>query len=158
MVLKSLTRPKFSSVLMTKEETNELIPGLPEDMAKICLALVPQKHFPAMGAVSRRWMLFVGSREFSAVRKEVGKIEELIYVLVAEPGGKGSRWEVLGYQNNRVLPPMPGVTKAGFGVVVLDGKLFVIAGYDVDHGKERVSDAVYQYDARLNRYALIRSS
>lgn len=38
---------------------------------------------------------------------------------------------------------MPGPNKAGFGVVVLDGKLFVMAGYAADHGKEFVSDEVY---------------
>uniref|UniRef100_J3LX57 Uncharacterized protein n=1 Tax=Oryza brachyantha TaxID=4533 RepID=J3LX57_ORYBR len=42
---------------------------------------------------------------------------------------------------------MPGLTKSGFGVVVLDGKLFVMAGYVVEYGKESVSDEVYQYDS-----------
>ncbi|KAL5215940.1 hypothetical protein ABZP36_007341 [Zizania latifolia] len=72
-------------------------------------------------------------------------------------GGKGVCWEVLGSleQQNRVLPPMPCLTKAGFGVVVLDGKLFVMAGYVVAHGKECVSDEVYQYDAHLNRRAAL---
>ncbi|KAM0831856.1 hypothetical protein ACQ4PT_065261 [Festuca glaucescens] len=77
-----------------------------------------------MGAVSRRWRSFNGSSEFSAVRKEVRKIEELVYVLVAEAGEKGSRWEVLGEHENKEIPPMPGLIKVGFGVVVLHGKLW----------------------------------
>lgn len=99
-------------------------------------------------------MSFIGSREFSAVRKEVGKIEELVYVLAAEAGENGCRWEVLGERKNSAIPPMPGLTKVGFGVVVLYGKLYVIAGYAAVHGKDSVSDEVYQYDARLNRYIL----
>lgn len=133
-----------------------LIPGLPDDLAKVCIALVPRTYFPAMGAVSKRWMAFITSQEFIAVRKEVGKLEEWIYVLTAEAEGKRSRWEVLGRldQKKRVLPPMPGLTKAGFGVAVLGGKLLVMGGYAADHGKEFVSDEVYQYDACLNRYDL----
>jgi hypothetical protein len=50
---------------------------------------------------------------------------------------------------------MPGLTKAGFGVVVIGGKLFVIAGYAADHGKDCASDEVYQYDSCLNRYAWV---
>ncbi|XP_066346613.1 F-box/kelch-repeat protein At1g67480-like [Miscanthus floridulus] len=134
--------------------SSALIPGLPEDVAKICLALVPRRYFPGMGAVSKRWMAFIGSREFIAVRKEVGKVEEWIYVLTTEAGRNGSCWEVLGSldQKKRRLPPMPGPNKAGFGVVVLDGKLFVMAGYAADHGKEFVSDEVYCYHACLNRW------
>jgi len=134
--------------------SSTLIPGLPEDVAKICLALVPRRYFPGMGAVSKRWMAFIGSREFIAVRKEVGKVEEWIYVLTTEAGRNGSCWEVLGSldQKKRRLPPMPGPNKAGFGVVVHDGKLFVMAGYAADHGKEFVSDEVYCYHACLNRF------
>uniref|UniRef100_A0ACD5UZ34 Uncharacterized protein n=1 Tax=Avena sativa TaxID=4498 RepID=A0ACD5UZ34_AVESA len=128
---------------------NGLIPGLPEDMSKICIALVHRRYFPAMGAVSRRWMSFIGSTEFSAVRKEVRKIEELVYVLAGEAGEKGSRWEVLGEHKNRAIP---GLKKVGFGVVALFGKLYVMAGYAAVHGKDCVSDEVYHYDARLNRW------
>jgi hypothetical protein len=49
---------------------------------------------------------------------------------------------------------MPGLTKVEFGVVVFYGKLYVMAGYTAVHGKDYVSDEVYQYDARLNRYIL----
>jgi hypothetical protein len=157
MQLKAPTRPKLSSCFTPLRDCNQysaLIPGLPEDLAKICLALVPRSHFPVMGGVSKRWMSFLESKELVVVRKEVGKLEECVYVLTADAGEKGSHWEVLECegQKNAPLPPMPGPTKAGFGIVVLDGKLIVVAGYDADHGKECVSDEVYQYDSILKRY------
>ncbi|CAN6248290.1 unnamed protein product [Urochloa humidicola] len=131
--------------------------AFPADPQQICLALVPRCCFPVMGSVSKRWMAFIGSKEFIAVRKEVGKIEEWIYVHTAGADGQGSRWEVLGSlgQKKKILPPMPGPNKAGFGVVVLDGKLLVMAGYAADHGKEFVSDEAYLYDACLNRWTAL---
>ncbi|VAH84068.1 unnamed protein product [Triticum turgidum subsp. durum] len=155
MLLKSPTRPKLSFCFAPQGDCDQycaLIPGLPEDLAKICLALVPRTHFPVMGGVSKRWMSFLESKELIAVRKEVRKLDECVYVLTADSRAKTSHWEILGCQGqkNTPLPPMPGPTKAGFGVVVLDGKLIVIAGYAADHGKECVSDEVYQYDCFLN--------
>jgi hypothetical protein len=163
MQLKAPTRPKLSSCFVPQRDCNQycaLIPGLPEDLAKICLALVPRSHFPVMGGVSKRWMSFLENKELVTVRKEVGKLEEYVYVLTADSGAKGSHWEVLEGQGqkNTPLPPMPGPTKAGFGVIVLDGKLIVVAGYDADHGKECVSDEVYKYDPFLNRYVSFGSS
>lgn len=156
MQLKFSAEQKLPSRMTIQEQSDPytaLIPGLPDDLAKICLALVPRSCFPVMGIVSRSWMTFVGSKELIAVRKEVVKLEEWVYVLTSGAGGHGSRWEVLGSldQRRRILPPMLGPNKAGFGVVVLDGKLYVMAGYDADHGKEFVSDEVHRYDACLNR-------
>ncbi|CAO2034706.1 unnamed protein product [Urochloa humidicola] len=158
--LKFSAEQNLHSRIMIQDQSDSnsvLIPGLPEDVAKICLALVPRSCFPVMGSVSKRWMAFIGSKEFITVRKEVGKIEEWIYVHTAGADGQGSRWEVLGSlgQKKKILPPMPGPNKAGFGVVVLDGKLLVMAGYAADHGKEFVSDEAYLYDACLNRWTAL---
>nr|CAB3484274.1 unnamed protein product [Digitaria exilis] len=149
--------PSRTVIQQQNDSYSVLIPGLPEDLAKICLALVPRSYFPVMGSVSKSWMAFIGSKEFISVRKEVGKLEEWIYVLTAGAGGQGSRWEVMGGldQMKRILPPMPGPNKVGFGVVILDGKLFIMAGYAADHGKEFVSDEVYRYDACLNRWTVL---
>jgi N-acetylneuraminic acid mutarotase len=103
-------------------------------------------------------MSFLESKELIAVRKEIERLEEMVYVLAADADAKGTQthWEVLGCSGQRhSLPCMPGPTKAGFGVVVLDGKLVVIAGYAADHGKECVSDEVYQYDSFLNRWTVL---
>ncbi|XAR64410.1 hypothetical protein NMG60_11024731 [Bertholletia excelsa] len=132
-----------------------ILPGLPDDVAKYCLALVPRTNFPAMGGVCRRWRSFLQSREFITVRKLAGLLEEWLYVLTMDGEGKGSHWEVLDClgKKHRVLPPMPGPLKAGFGVVVLNGKLLVIAGYSVIDGTGCASADVYQYDSCLNRWS-----
>jgi len=137
--------------------SSPILPGLPDDVSKHCLALVPRSNFPAMGRVSRRWRGFIRSKEFITVRKLAGMHEEWLYILTADGEGKGSHWEVmdcLGH-NRRSLPPMPGPSKAGFGVVVLNGKLLVMAGCSSIDGTASVSEEVYQYDSCLNRYTFL---
>lgn len=133
-----------------------ILPGLPDDVSKHCLALVPRSYFPAMGAVSKRWRSFIKSKEFIAVRKLAGMLEEWLYVLTVDAEGKESHWEVLdcfGHKHHDLVP-MPGPVKAGFGVVVLNGKLMVIAGYSFSDETACVSSDVYQYDSCLNRFVL----
>ncbi|CAA6668363.1 unnamed protein product [Spirodela intermedia] len=139
-----------------------VIPGLPDDVGKYCLALIPRCHLPVLGAVSKRWRAYVQSREFLTIRKEAGKLEEWLYVLTGDADGKGSHWEVLSSSSSRLgegkmlLPPMPGPVKAGFGVVVLDGNLLVMAGHhSSDDGAKSVSSEAYQYDSRLNRWTAL---
>ncbi|OVA17518.1 F-box domain [Macleaya cordata] len=132
-----------------------ILPGLPDDVGKYCLALVPRSSFPAMGGVCKRWRSFIQSKELITVRKQAGKLEEWLYVLTGDVGGKGSHWEVLGSlgREPQLLPPMPCSMKAGFGVVVLNGKLLVMAGYLVSEGTGCVSADVYEYDSCLNRWS-----
>ncbi|KAJ9709831.1 hypothetical protein PVL29_001347 [Vitis rotundifolia] len=132
-----------------------ILPGLPDDVAKYCLALVPRSNFPAMGGVSKKWRSFIRSKEFITVRKLAGMLEEWLYVLTMDAEGKGSHWEVLDClgHKHKLLPPMPGPVKTGFGVVVLNGKLLVMAGYSVVGGTASASADVYQYDSCLNSWS-----
>lgn len=132
-----------------------ILPGLPDDVAKVCLALVPRSEFPSMAAVCKKWRLFLRSKEFLITRKLAGALEEWIYLLVADEEGKERHWEVLDCAGNkqRQPPPMPCPAKAGFEVVALDAKLFIIGGYSVENGIKSASADVYEYDCCLNRCA-----
>lgn len=131
-----------------------LIPGLPDDVAKLCLALVPRASFPSMGSVCKKWRYVVQSKEFITVRRLAGMLEEWLYVLTMNAGGKESHWEVMDCLGQKLssLPPMPGPAKTGFKVVVVDGKLLVIAGCSMINGSHVASADVYQYDTCLNRF------
>lgn len=158
----NLATQKFSAGFSLQAQQDPhcpIIPGLPDDVAKFCLVLLPRKHLPVIGAVCKRWRSFIKSKEFLVIRKEAGKIEEWLYILTGDLDGSGNHWEVLAGlgDNSKMLPPMSGSKKAGFGVAVIDANLFVIAGYSVDIGKECVSNDVYQYDSRLNRYLTLSS-
>jgi hypothetical protein len=136
-----------------------IVPGLPDDVAKYCLALVPRRYLPAMGAVCKKWRSFLKSQEFITVRKLAGLLEEWLFVLTMDSEGKESHWVVLDCLGlkRQLLPPMPGSTKAGFGVVVLNGKLLVMAGYSVIEGTGTASADVYEYDCYLNRFVFCQA-
>lgn len=136
------------------------MPGLPDDVSKFCLALVPRKYIPVMGIVCKKWRSFIKSKEFNIVRKEAGKLEEWLYVLTSDNEAKSSHWEVLKgslMDERMILPPMPGPVKAGFGTVAVNGKLLIMAGYSVDIGTECVSNDVYEYDCLLNSWTKLAS-
>ncbi|KAL9332781.1 hypothetical protein ACSQ67_002391 [Phaseolus vulgaris] len=137
------------------EDYSPVLPGLPDDVAEYCLALVPRSNFPAMGAVCKRWRSFMGSKAFATVRKLAGMLEEWLYFLTTDCEEKESHWEVMDCLGRkcRSLPPMPGLEKAGFGVVVLNGKLLVMAGYSAIEGTTFASAEVYQYDSCLNSWS-----
>lgn len=146
----SCLTPKF-----TDDIHSPILPGLPDDVAMYCLALVPRANFPAMGVVCKRWRSFIQSKEFIRVRKLAGMLEEWLYVLTVDPQGNGSHWEVIDClgQKHSELPTMPGCEKVGFGVVVLNGKLLIIAGYAMSDGNKSPSADVYQYDSCLNSWS-----
>ncbi|CAM8881888.1 unnamed protein product [Rhodiola kirilowii] len=152
-VTQSILKPCLTG--MVTYESSNLLPGLPDDVAMHCIALVPRSNLPIMGGVCKKWRSFIRSKEFITVRRLAGVLEEWLYVLTMEAEGRESHWEVLDCFGNkhRVLPPMPGLSKVGFGVVVLNGKLLVMAGYALVDSSGSVSSDVYQYDSCLNSWS-----
>jgi hypothetical protein len=153
MSFSNLTDQNMSEALDDVDD-GSILPGIHDDVSKYCLALVPRSNFLAMGGVCKRWRRFIQSKEFITVRKLAEQLEEWLYILTADSEGKGSHWEVMDSfgHNRRSLPPMPGPGKAEFGVVVLNGKLLVMAGYSSIDGFVSVSAEVYQYNSNLDRY------
>ena len=146
---------RHSSAQATDELDSPLLTGLPDDVAKYCLAFVPRSSFPAMGGVCKRWRSFIQCKEFLTERRIVEVLEEWLYVLTMDSDGKESHWEVLDRlgQKHQLLQPRRGFGKVGFGIVVLNGKLLVIAGYSVINGTASASADVYQYDSCLNSWS-----
>uniref|UniRef100_A0A6N2MBV9 F-box domain-containing protein n=1 Tax=Salix viminalis TaxID=40686 RepID=A0A6N2MBV9_SALVM len=150
--------PRLASQI-TNDIGSPILPGLPDDVAKYCLALVPRSHFPTMGSVCKKWRSFLKSKELITIRKLAGLLEEWLYVLTMDSDAKESHWEVLDClgHKHQLLPPMPGPVKAEFGVVVLYGKLLVMAGYSVIDGTASASADVYEYDSCLNSWRKLAS-
>eukprot|EP00252_Welwitschia_mirabilis_P019208 TRINITY_DN4387_c0_g1_i1.p1 TRINITY_DN4387_c0_g1~~TRINITY_DN4387_c0_g1_i1.p1 ORF type:complete len:424 (+),score=55.21 TRINITY_DN4387_c0_g1_i1:486-1757(+) len=157
------SRPKTEEVpkfpLGIKEEcTSCILPGLPDDVAKHCLALIPRSDFSSLRCVSKTWRKFIGSKEFYMARKLVGMLEEWIYILTTDSANEQMRWQVLDSSHGKweMLPPMPGPPKIAFGYVVLNQKLIVLGGLIChDDDTLEASADVYQYDPVLNRWTCL---
>lgn len=135
-------------------EDSSLIPGLPEDVAQICLALVRREDFPSVRKVCKAWWDLVHTREFYRTRKGVGTLEEWLYILTVADDMKSTRWEVLNPKQKgdwKVLPRMPGPVKVGSASIVVNEKLVVIGGLVPDDETAYASAEVYIYDPVLDK-------
>ncbi|KAL1363541.1 hypothetical protein AAHE18_03G156100 [Arachis hypogaea] len=152
--LSCLQTNHFFASEVPENDDSPILPGLPDDVAKHCLALVPRSNVPTIGGVCKRWRSFIQSKEFITVRKLAGMVEEWLYFLTMDTEGEGTHWEFMDRPSHKcqAFPPMPGPVKAGFEVVVLNGKLLVIAGYSTTDRSTFASAEVYQYDSLLNKY------
>ncbi|CAL9061541.1 unnamed protein product [Musa banksii] len=64
---------------------DELIPGLPNDIAQECLIRVPYDGFPTVRSVCRHWKQEVQSSQFHSLRKTAGLTRPVIALAQAEP-------------------------------------------------------------------------
>ncbi|PKA51307.1 F-box/kelch-repeat protein SKIP6 [Apostasia shenzhenica] len=132
-----------------------LIPALPDDLAILCIARVPQYYHPCLAAVSRSWRSALRSPLLFAIRLEVDAAQPFLLINVRTPTDQ-SRWYLLDRLRQSPAasllplrsPPLP--TALGSAVVALGPTLFLLGGSI--HGIP--SSAVQIFDARFNRWRL----
>ena len=111
-----------------------LLDGLPNEVARHCLARVPFLYHPMLQLVCRSWRASVRSGELLKIRNQIGATEELLCVLAFEPE---NMWQLYDPLRDKwiTLPVMPSQIRniARFGVASVTGKLYVIGG-----GSDRV--------------------
>lgn len=140
-----------------RDDESALLPGLPDDVAQYCLALVPRSDFQSLGFVSKAWRSSIVSNEFYMARKLAGTREEWLYVLTADSCSGKMQWQALDSSRGKweFLPSIPGPLKTAFGFVVIDKKLMVIGGLVDDGYSAEASADAYSYDPVLNRWSLL---
>ncbi|TKY59522.1 F-box/kelch-repeat protein [Spatholobus suberectus] len=94
------------------EGSARLIPSLPDEISMQILARVPRIYYLNLKLVSRAWKATLVSSELFCVRKELGTMEEWLYILTKVKDDK-LLWYALDPLSRRWqrLPPMP---KVGF--------------------------------------------
>lgn len=139
----------------TKAVDTLLIPGLPDDLAMLCLVRLPRRCHHIVQGVCCRWRSFFRSQLFVALRKRLGLLEGWVYVLSRDMSAC-LHWHVLDPAQRRwmALPGMPPVCSRRFGMAceVLDGKLYLIGGCDK---VEDATDEVYVFDPLQYRWEKI---
>ncbi|XVE49586.1 hypothetical protein DITRI_Ditri01bG0093700 [Diplodiscus trichospermus] len=101
-------RQKLSLCLF--DENPRLIPILPDEISYQILARIPRINYLNVRLVSRAWKVAIMSTELFNIRKELGTVEEWLYILTKVEGEK-LLWYALDPLSRRWqrLPPMPNV-------------------------------------------------
>ncbi|WCJ40665.1 Galactose oxidase/kelch repeat superfamily protein [Euphorbia peplus] len=139
----------------------DLIPGLPDDLARDCLVRTSYKQFPTAISVCKSWRTEIESSEFRRFRKDTSNTQKLIVMtqarvdrtensnLLKHPPGLIYRLTLLEPEtgNWSDLPTIPGFPDGlpMFSQVVSVGSQIVVLG-GLDPATWEVSLAVYVFD------------
>ncbi|XP_078442483.1 galactose oxidase/kelch repeat superfamily protein isoform X2 [Wolffia australiana] len=110
--------PKSKTSRRDRRPPSPLLPGLPDDLAVVCMARVPRADHRNLRLVCRRWYRLLAGNFFFSLRKRLGFAEEWLYVIKRDKDGKIS-WTAFDptYQLWLPLPPLPAEYSdaVGFG-------------------------------------------
>lgn len=140
-----------------------LIPGLPNDIAQLCLAKVPRVELIKLRFVCTSWKRLIERKEFHLLRSEVGSAESWLMVLVEKP--TNAPFKAFCPRSNKwyKLPPIPISGHAslwqGFACVAVGSKLLLMGGMYSDVATQEcssgvVSGDVHIYDASSNKWSM----
>ncbi|WOL08134.1 hypothetical protein Cni_G16886 [Canna indica] len=143
----------------------ELIPGLPDEIARECLIRIHYDTFPTARSVCRLWQREIRSSFFHRLRKTAGLTTPVIAFAQAEPplapaaSGPAKKYASSASPSYRLtlfepltgdwscLPPIPGLPHGlplFSNLAAVDRELVVIGGWDPETWA--ASDGVYIYD------------
>ncbi|XP_027356449.1 F-box protein AFR [Abrus precatorius] len=123
--------------LKENNEREELIPGLPNEIAELCLLHVPYPYQALARSVSSSWNRAITHPSFVVSKNTLSNPH--LFVLAFHRQTSRIQWQALDPSSKRwfVLPQMPlpeGVCPTAFACASLpkQGKLFVMAGMNSD--------------------------
>ncbi|KAI5065842.1 hypothetical protein GOP47_0018466 [Adiantum capillus-veneris] len=132
-----------------------IFPGLPDDLARLCLAFVPLCHHGRLRVICKAWRAAYSSRFLLNIRSQWRKTEEFLCIFRDDPSVTGG--EVFDPRCDawRLLPLMPcdpsthslsnfRCAAAGTDIFVIGGSLFDSRNYPID--KPLASSAVFKCD------------
>eukprot|EP00249_Psilotum_nudum_P003589 c17048_g1_i1 orf=435-1757(+) len=112
-----------------------LLPGLPDDLAILCLARLPLYYLMSLRIVSKSWRNALGNPQLQVLREKLGASEGSLYVETWNSQSKNVSWFAFDCTERkwRRLPPVPirrGLSGEIFGrtSTVMKGHLIVVGG------------------------------
>ncbi|KAG6488571.1 F-box/kelch-repeat protein At1g80440-like [Zingiber officinale] len=149
---------------------SELIPGLPDEIARECLIRVPFHAFPALGSVCRHWQFELRSPLFHRLRHAAGFARSVVAVAQAEPplaraaSGPASKYAASGATYRLVLfdpcsgawrhlPPIPSLPRGlplFCQIASVGRELVVLGGWDPETWA--ASGGVHVYDFAIGSW------
>ncbi|CAI7857498.1 unnamed protein product [Closterium sp. NIES-54] len=145
-----------------REKQPPLIPGLSDDVARLCLARLPRRSHRCARAVCRSWASLLRSQEFFTLRRTIGRHEQWLIVLA---GGRGNRPFRLEAFDPSLLPPpsVPSLVSLhpirshflwGCQLATVGrGRYVLVIGGAVGTDAYHTQNAVWRYDGVTGRWS-----
>ncbi|CAI5478009.1 unnamed protein product [Closterium sp. Yama58-4] len=131
-----------------------LLPGLPDDVAELCLIRLPRTLIQQCRQVNRAWKVFLDSPRCLRLRTAANRLEPWLFVRAVGQPRKHFEWhafaESAGWQK---IPHPRGAGQweaSGVGCVGLDRCLYMIGGTGSDR-KKPLADT-FRYDPQTARW------
>lgn len=136
------------------KEHEELIPGLPNEIAEICLLHVPYPYQPLVRSVSSSWNRAITNPSFLLSKKTKTLSHPHLFVLAVNTVTSKIQWQSLDPSSSRwfILPHMPllndAVCPTSFTSASLPrhGKIFFIGG---------TSSSTFVYRTTVNKWSTV---
>ncbi|WCJ41903.1 Galactose oxidase/kelch repeat superfamily protein [Euphorbia peplus] len=151
----------MSSAFQEEYVHEPIIPGLPDDLALRCLAMVSHGHHGLLQAVSKRWRDLIRSSDYVSYKAKEGWCGDWLFVLTDQ---SNNQWVAYDPEADR-WHPLPksskhnaGLYHVGFSCVCVNKKLLVIGGsyapndLSLPHQKPLITDHVLQFDPFTNEW------
>nr|DAD27654.1 TPA_asm: hypothetical protein HUJ06_029122 [Nelumbo nucifera] len=142
-----------------QENSEPLIPGLPDEIAEHCLLHLPYPYHTLVRSVSSSWNRAITNPNFVLSKKTLSLSLPYIFVFAFHKSTADIQWQVLDPRSGRwfVLPPMPCVKPVcppGFACASLprQGALYVLGGMRSD--TETSLQTLLTYRTSTNRWSL----
>lgn len=141
--------------------SSDLIPGLPNEVAELCLLHLPFHHLPLARSVCATWHQTLTHPSFLHSKLSLSLSLPYLFVFAFHPSTRRLQWLALDPPCRRclLLPPMPsdgvGICAPSFAVAAdrERGEIYVIGGMreDAERGGEAVGE-VAVYSAASNSW------
>eukprot|EP00250_Pteridium_aquilinum_P002744 c12961_g1_i1 orf=590-1609(+) len=152
---------EISGTRQVKTDVCSIVPGLPDDLARLCLAFVPLCHHGRLKVICKTWRATFSSKFLLNIRSQWKKTEEFLCIFRNDPSH--TRGEIFDPRSVAwaLLPRMPcdpstfwlsnfHCAAVGMGLLVIGGSLFDARSYPID--KPLASSAVFKYDPSCGRW------
>uniref|UniRef100_A0A1J3G8Y1 F-box protein AFR n=1 Tax=Noccaea caerulescens TaxID=107243 RepID=A0A1J3G8Y1_NOCCA len=123
----------------TRTKSQPLIPGLPNDIAELCLLRLPYPYHALYRSVSSSWNRTITNPRFLLSKQSLSISSPYLFVFAFNKSTARIQWQALDLSSGRwfVLPPMPNSfanTSSPHALscasIPRQGKLFVLGGGD----------------------------
>ncbi|KAF8036591.1 hypothetical protein BT93_C2347 [Corymbia citriodora subsp. variegata] len=141
-------------------DPNPLIPGLPDDVAELCLVHLPYPYQALARSVSSSWNRVLRDPNFLLSRISLSLSLPYLFVFAFHKSTSRIQWQALDPRSGRwfVLPPMPcpkSASPPAFACASMprQGKLFVLGGMRSDTESPMRTAVVYH--ASTNKWSTL---